>query len=74
MLLQPKRVKFTNCSHFLSHISWLKFSFLSYFLLVGIGQLDNNVYLYLYLYSAGPVTALSAPERDSVYMFQNISL
>ena len=32
------------------------------------------LYLYLYLYSAGPVTILNGPERESVYMFQNISL
>ena len=43
-LEKPKRVKFTNCSQFLSHIFfWLRFSFLCYFLLIGIGQLDNDV-------------------------------
>ena len=26
-----------------------------------------DIILYLYLYSAGPVTALNAPERESVY-------
>ena len=27
----------------------------------------TNSHLYLYLYSTGPVTALNAPERESVY-------
>ena len=42
--LQPKRVKFTNCSQFLSHnIFGLDFHFYVIFLLIGICQLDNNV-------------------------------
>ena len=41
---QPKRVKFTNCSQFLSHIFFgLDFHFYVIFLLFGIGQLDNDV-------------------------------
>ena len=41
---QPKRVKFTNCSQFLSHTFFgLDFHFYVIFLLIGIGQLDNDV-------------------------------
>ena len=41
---QPKRVKFTNCSQFLSHICFgLGFHLYVFFLLIGIGQLDNDV-------------------------------
>ena len=39
--------------------------------LTGMMSRTECKYLYLYLYSAGPVTALNAPERESVYMFQN---
>ena len=43
-LMQPKRVKFTNCSQFLSHTLFgLDFHFSINFLLIGIGQLDNDV-------------------------------
>ena len=43
-LEQPKRVKFTNCSQFLSHNFFgLDFHFYVIFLLIGIGQLDNDV-------------------------------
>ena len=41
---QQKRVKFTNCSQFLSHNFFgLDFHFYVIFLLIGIGQLDNDV-------------------------------
>ena len=41
---QPKRVKFTNSSQFLSHICFgLGFHLYVIFLLIGIGQLDNDV-------------------------------
>ena len=41
---QQKRVKFTNCSQFLSHNFFgLDFHFYVIFLLFGIGQLDNDV-------------------------------
>ena len=41
---QLKRVKFTNCSQFLSHNYFgLDFHFHVIFLLIGIGQLDNDV-------------------------------
>ena len=43
LVIQPKRVKFTNCSQFLTHIFLLRSSFLCYFLHIGIGQLDNDV-------------------------------
>ena len=43
-ILQPKRVKFTNCSQFLSHnFLGLDFHFYVIFLHIGIGQLDNDV-------------------------------
>ena len=43
-IFQPKRVKFTNCSQFLSHNFFgLDFHFYVIFLLFGIGQLDNDV-------------------------------
>ena len=42
--LQPKRVKFSNCTQFLSHNFFaLDFHFYVIFLLIGIGQLDNDV-------------------------------
>ena len=41
---QPKRVKVTNCSHFLSHkLFGLDIHFYVICLLVGMGQLDNDV-------------------------------
>ena len=41
---QPKRIKFTNCSQFLSHNFFgLDFHFYVIFLLIGIGQLNNDV-------------------------------
>ena len=44
MVNQPKRVKFTNCSQFLSHNFFgLNFHFYVIFLLIGICQLDNDV-------------------------------
>ena len=44
LLLQPKRVKFTNCSQYLSHNFFdSDFHFYVIFLLIGIGQLDNDV-------------------------------
>ena len=44
LLNQPKGVKFTNCSQFLSRIFFgLDFHFYVIFLLFGIGQLDNDV-------------------------------
>ena len=44
VVAQPKRVKLTNCSQFLSHIFLgLDFHLYVVFLLIGIGQLDNDV-------------------------------
>ena len=41
---QPKPFKFTNCRQFLSHNFFgLDFHFYVIFLLIGIGQLDNDV-------------------------------
>ena len=41
---QPKRVKFTNCRQFLSrNFFGLDFHFYFIFLLIGIGQLGNDV-------------------------------
>ena len=43
-IVQPKRVKFTNCSQFLPHNFFgLDFHFYVIFLLIGICQLDNDV-------------------------------
>ena len=43
-LAQPKRVKFTKCSQFLSHICFgLDLHSYAIFLLIGKGQLDNDV-------------------------------
>ena len=44
MIIQPKRVKFTDCSQFfVPHFFGLDFHFYVIFLLIGIGQLDNDV-------------------------------
>ena len=44
VIQQPKRVKFTNCSIFLPHNFFgLDFHFYVLFLLIGIGQLDNDI-------------------------------
>ena len=41
---QPKRVKFTNCSQFLSHnVFGLDFYFYVILSFIGIGQVDNDV-------------------------------
>ena len=57
---QPKRVKVTKCSHFLSHNFFgLDIHFYVICLLVGIGQLDNDV-----LKSAHPeISIQSASQR-----------
>ena len=59
-VFQPKRVKFTNCSQFLSHNFFgLDFHFYVIVLLIGIGQLDNDV-----LKSAHPKISIhSASQR-----------